>query len=126
MRRAIRICICAIVFALALALRLGAAERVTMTVSPMQSFAPSDIVIQVHVIPDAANRSIVIVADSGDYYRSSMAQLDGENAPRMIGLELRRIPGGDYKIRAAVIDAAGHELGSVWKEALVIGRDSSQ
>jgi hypothetical protein len=126
MRRALRICICAIVFALALALRIGAEERVTMTVSPMQSFAPSDIVIQVHVTPDAANRSIVIVADSRHYYRSSMATLDGENAPRMIVLELRHVPGGEYKIRAAVVDAAGHELGSVSKEALVIGGDSSQ
>ncbi len=117
----IRIYICATVVALGTALPLGAAERVTMTVSPMQSFAPSDMVVRVHVAPDAANRAVVVVADSGDYYRSSVFQLDGESGPRMIVLELRSVPGGDYQIRAAVVDGAGHELGSVRKEAIVLG-----
>jgi hypothetical protein len=117
----IRIYTCAIIVALGTALPLGAAERVTMTVSPMTSFAPSDVVVRVHVAPNAANRAVVIVADSGDYFRSSVFQLEGESGPPMIVLELRSVPGGDYEIRAAVVDAAGHELGSVQKEAIVIG-----
>ncbi len=48
--------------ALVTALPLGAAERVTMTVSPMRSFAHSDVVIRVHVTPDLPNRGVVIVA----------------------------------------------------------------
>jgi len=117
----IRIYLCGLVFALGTASPLGAAERVTMTVSPTQSFAPSDMVVRVHVAPDAANRAVVIVADSGEYYRSSVVQLDGESGSRMIVLELRSVPVGDYLIRAAVVDGAGHELAFVRKEAIVLG-----
>ena len=97
-----------------------------MTVSPSQSFAPSDMVVRVHVAPDAANRALVIVADSADYYRRSVVQIDGESGPRIIVLELRSVPGGDYQIRAAVMDGAGHELGSVRKEAIVLGGAGGQ
>jgi hypothetical protein len=121
----VRLYTCAIVLAVWGALPLGAAERVTMTVSPIQSLAPSDIVVRVHVAPDAANRSVVIVVDSGDYYRSSVVPLDDERRPRMVVLELRSVPAGDYEIRAVVVDAAGHELGSVRKQAIVVG-DSGQ
>jgi hypothetical protein len=107
---------------LSTALPLGAGERLTMTVSPIQSLAPSDLMVRVHVAPDVAGRALVIVADSGEYYRSSVTQLDGESGPRTIVLELRSVPGGDYQIRAAVVDSAGHELGSVRKEATVLGR----
>jgi hypothetical protein len=117
----IKIYMSALLFALGTALPLGATERVTMTVSPTQSFAPSDMVVRVHVAPDSANRALVIVADSADYYRSSVVQIDGESGPRMIVLELRSVPGGDYQIRAAVVDAAGRERGFVRKEAIVLG-----
>jgi len=116
----------ACVFALGAAAAVGAAERVTMTVSPPQSFAPSDMVVRVHVVPDAANRALVIVADSADYYRSSVVQIDGESGPRIIVLELRSVPSGDYQIRAAVVDAAGHELGNVRREAIVLGSAGGQ
>jgi hypothetical protein len=121
----IRLYTCAIILAVGGTLPLGAAERMTMTVSPIQSFAPSDIVVLVHVAPDAANRAVVIVADSGDYYRSSVVPLDGERRPGMVVMELRSVPAGDYEIRAVVVDAAGHELGSVRKQAIVVS-DSGQ
>ncbi|HET9831082.1 MAG TPA: hypothetical protein VFP91_05220 [Vicinamibacterales bacterium] len=117
-----RICTGALVVALGSALPLGAAERVTMTVSPTRSFAPYDVVVRVHVAPDVANRAVVIVAESGDYYRSSVVQLDGESGPPMIVLELRSVPAGDYRIRAAVYDETGHELASVRKETIILDR----
>ena len=120
----IRMWTAALVVALGAALPTGAAERVTMTVSPTRSFAPSDVVVRVHVAPDVANRAVVIVAESGDYYRRSVVQVDGESGPRMIVLELRSVPGGDYRIRAAVIDGAGHELASVRKETIILAAGS--
>lgn len=50
----------AMAFALGTALLLGAAERVTMTVSPMRSCAPSDVVVRVHLTPDVSNRGAVM------------------------------------------------------------------
>jgi hypothetical protein len=55
-----RRCMGAMAFALGTALLLGAAERVTMTVSPMRSCAPSDVVVRVHLTPDVSNRGAVM------------------------------------------------------------------
>lgn len=69
---------------LAAATRADVGERLTMAVSPAQSFAPTTLTIRVHVKPDAENRALEIVAESGDYYRSSRIPLDGNEAPRTI------------------------------------------
>ena len=50
------------------------------------------------VTPDAANRALYIVVDSGSYYRSSMVFLDGANAAAVTDTTLRNIPGGDYEV----------------------------
>ena len=62
----------------------SAGERLTVAVSPLQSFAPSNLIVRVGVAPDDANRALEITADSGEYYRSSRIQLDGKDAPRTI------------------------------------------
>jgi hypothetical protein len=67
----------------------------------------------------------VIVADGDDDYRNSVTQIDGESGSRTIMLELRSVPGSEYEIRAAVADSAGHELGSVRKQAFVLGAGGS-
>jgi hypothetical protein len=72
---------------LAAATRADVGERLTMAVSPAQSFAPTTLTIRVHVKPDAENRALEIVAESGDYYRSSRIPLDGNEAPRTIVVE---------------------------------------
>ena len=75
-----------------------------MAVSPAQSFAPTNLTIRVHVEPDADNRALEVVAESGAYYRSSRMQIDGAEAPRTISFEIRNLPGGDYDVRGALID----------------------
>jgi len=39
----------------------------TMAVSPVQSFAPTNLTIRIHVEPDAGNRALEVVAESGEY-----------------------------------------------------------
>jgi hypothetical protein len=110
---------------LAAATRADVGERLTMTVSPAQSFAPTNVTIRVHVKPDAENRALEIVAESGDYYRSSRIQLDGNEAPRTFVVELRSLPGGDYEIRGALVDGSGRARWSVRKQVIVIGSAGS-
>jgi hypothetical protein len=95
------------VFLLA-AMTVNAGERLTIAVSPLQSFAPTNLRVRVHVPSDDANRALEVSADSGEYYRSSRIQLDGKDAPRTITVEFPRLPGGAYEIRGALIDSAGH------------------
>jgi len=52
------------------------------------------------VTPDVDNRSLEVTAESGEYFRSSLIQLDGKEAPRTIAWS-SRLPGGDYQVRGA-------------------------
>jgi hypothetical protein len=72
--------LCACGFLLSTALIVNAAERITIAVSPLQSMAPTNVRVRVHVMPDADNRGLELSADSGEYYRSS--RRDGDRPPR--------------------------------------------
>src|ERR1044071_2272441 len=56
-------------------LPLGAGERITMKVSPAVAFAPANLIVRTMVVADEENRAIEIIAESQDFYRSSMVQL---------------------------------------------------
>lgn len=106
---------------LAAQVRAEMSERLTMAVSPAQSFAPTTLTVRVHVRPDADNRALEVVAESDDYYRSSRIQLDGKEAPHTIVVELRSLPGGNYEVRGTLIDEYGHTRTLVRTSVIVIG-----
>ena len=96
-----------IVLFLSSALPLNASERLAIAVSPRQSLAPASLMVRVSIVPDVANRALEVVAESEAYYRSSRIQLDGDGAPATSLLEFRRLPDGDYEVRAILIDSTG-------------------
>jgi hypothetical protein len=108
-------------FLLSSAVSAGPIERLTLAASPVSSFAPANLVVRVHVAPDPANRSLEVIAESSDYFRSSRMQLDGEDAPKTITLEFRGLPQGDYAVRGRLIDSAGHDRAIVRRQVLVLG-----
>lgn len=71
------------------------------------SVAPAVVRIRAIVTPDAANRALQIVAESGAYYRSSMVPLDGANAAAITEMTLKNLPGGDYDVTVVLVDADG-------------------
>jgi hypothetical protein len=105
---------------LSLAPSLNANEPVSMAVSPLQSFAPATLTIRLHVEPDAANRALEVVAESGEYYRSSRIQLEGSDAPRTIAFEFRDVPGGNYDVRGTLITSGGKVRAAVRRHVTVI------
>jgi hypothetical protein len=104
-----RTIICAAVLACG-AMGLSGNERVRLNVSPTYSFAPATLKVRVTVDRSDANRRLTIVAESGEFYRSSEIQLDGEASPATHFLDLRRIPGGEYRISAMVTDRSGRTV----------------
>jgi hypothetical protein len=48
-----------------------AKEPLSIRVSPAFSFAPANLVIRTSVEPDPENRSMEVIADSAEFYRSS-------------------------------------------------------
>ena len=116
-----RVHIVAAALFLSSAVFVAAKDPLTMAVSPVQSFAPTNLTIRVHVEPDADNRALEVVAESGEYYRSSRIQLDGVDTPRTISLEMRNLPGGDYDVRSALINSTGRERAAVRAQVRVLG-----
>jgi hypothetical protein len=98
-------------FALMAALTVASGDAadspLRIEVSPRISSAPAVVRIRAIVTPDAANRVLHIVVDSGSYYRSSMVPLDGANAAAVTETTFKNIPGGDYEVTVALVDASG-------------------
>jgi hypothetical protein len=91
------------------AIPVNGGGRLTMNVSPAYSFAPSFLRIRVRVEPSAENRSLEVIAESAEFYRSSQIPLDGDRAPRTIVVEFPSVPAGDYDIAGVVTDRTGRQ-----------------
>jgi hypothetical protein len=85
----------------------GAKEPLSIRVSPAVSFAPANLVIQTSIEPDIDNRSMEVVAESADFYRSSTITLEGDRAPKTTRFEFRSLPPGEYEVMAAVVGVDG-------------------
>jgi hypothetical protein len=104
----------------ATALAAPSGERLTLAVSPLQSYAPTNLTVRIHVTPDANNRGLEVSADSGGYFRSSWVQLDGKEAPQTITVDFRSLPGGQYEIRGILVDNSGRECAHAHQQANVL------
>src|SRR5258708_1095330 len=119
-KRMMNVQACACGLLLTAALTVNAGERLTIAVSPLQSFAPTNLTVRIHVAPDVDNRALEVTAESGEYFRSSLIPLDGKEAPRTIAVELRGLPGGDYQVRGTLIHNAGRRRAAVSQQVVVL------
>ena len=86
----------------------GATEkRLRIDVMPRFSMAPGTFRVRAIVTPEQKNRSLEVVADSSNYYRSSTISLDGANAAAITELLLQNLPSGTYQVTATLTDADG-------------------
>lgn len=85
-------------------------DRLRIEVAPPISPAPAVVRVRAIVAPDASNRSLQIVVESGDYYRSSLFPLDGANAPLITEAMFKNLPGGEYVVDVVLVDANGGQL----------------
>ncbi|MGE3958819.1 MAG: hypothetical protein AB7H96_19060 [Vicinamibacterales bacterium] len=109
---------------LALAIPAHGAERIGIRVSPSVAFAPANLFVRAVVERRPENRSLLIVAESAAFYRSSEVSLDGDRAPRVMLLQFKSVPGGLYDVRAVVRGSAGEELASTEARVQVVGDET--
>jgi hypothetical protein len=98
-------------------------EQLRIAVTPVQSYAPSNVFIRARVVPNAENRALEIVAESEAFYRSSQIQLEGENAPATIMVQFRSLPGGDYRVHGILTDGRGRQRAVAEQHMHVISID---
>ena len=82
--------------------------RLRIEVSPRISHAPAQVTIRAFVAPSAENRGLRVVAESGDYFRSSFVALAGSDAAAVTQTSFKNLPGGQYEVSVALVDAQGH------------------
>jgi hypothetical protein len=87
-------------------------EPLTARVLPFGCVAPCDIMIQAFIERHASNRSVQFVIDSGAFYVSSVAELEGDRAPRSKEIRFRMLPAGTYDVQVKLFGTDG-ERGSV-------------
>lgn len=104
---------------LTIAFPADAGESITIAVSPRRSIGPTNLTVLLRVEPNEDNRTLEVVADSGDFYRSSQIQLDGDRAARTVFVEFRGVPSGEYQISGALLDSVGHRRGLAQQQAYV-------
>jgi hypothetical protein len=85
----------------------AAGQALAARVMPTVSKAPSDVVIQAFVEPDTRNRSLSFVIDSGAFYTSSVAELEGDRAARVKEVRFRMMPAGSYQVRVTLLGVDG-------------------
>src|SRR5262245_61842950 len=93
---------------------------IAMKIAPHISFAPADLRVQLDVTPAARNRSLFVVAESDEFYRSSEIPLDAEGAPRVITVQFRGLPYGEYAVSGEVRDADGQSLATARQDVTVL------
>src|SRR5262245_51890630 len=76
----------------------AASNRLRIEVTPRISSAPAQVRIVAFVTPSADNRGLQITADSGEFFRSSLLPLDGDNAAVVTETSFKNLPGGEYEI----------------------------
>ena len=69
-----------------------------MRVSPRIALAPGFLTVRVRVEAAADNRTLQVVAESADFYRSSEIPLDGVHAAPLAVFEFRNLPSGLYQV----------------------------
>jgi hypothetical protein len=104
---------------------VGADDRLSMRVSPAVAFAPANLNVHATIEADSGNRSIEIIAESPEFYRSSEIQLDGESAPRTTLFQFRSLPTGEYSVRGVLKGQGGRELASVERKVNIVESGAS-
>ena len=112
----------AIAFAALLAAPTLAGGQLDIRVRPSFSTEPATLALDVMVEKHSANRAVQIVIDSEGYYRSSLVQLDGDYAPRVISTRYSDVPAGSYEIQAVLFGAGEKPRATVRRHIEVLPR----
>ena len=106
-----RVGLCALIVSLGWPAAAG--DILAGSVTPTSGLAPRDVTVHAIVEPDALNRALSIVVDSGSFYASSTLSLEGSRAPRARDVTFRMLPAGWYDVQVRLLGADGERASLV-------------
>ena len=86
---------------------LNGKETLHMRISPTMARAPALLTVRVNVEAAADNRSLQVIAESADFYRSSQVDLAGQDSVPVQVFEFRNVPTGLYHITGVLMGVNG-------------------
>ena len=98
----------------------AAAGRLSIRVTPATSFAPASLSVRILLDRNTDDRWMRITIESDEYFRSSDSGLD-EKSPRLLILQYRDLPAGEYDLYAEVFGPGGRIRTSARTSALIVG-----
>ncbi len=86
-------------------LMIGMLTSLSISVSPLVSFEPATIVVQIHIERDPANRWLLWRCEGENLSVSRALELAGEQSPAVFTDDktLRGVPAGDYECTAELV-----------------------
>jgi hypothetical protein len=86
---------------------LNGAQPLRMQVSPAVSRAPAVLTVRVSIEAAPRDRAIEIVAESSQFYRSALIQVDGAQGAAVNEVQFRDLPSGFYEVTAVLVGVDG-------------------
>jgi hypothetical protein len=77
-------------------------EPIRVRLSSAVATAPATVVVTATIERDPRNRSLIVSADSEEFFAKSAIQLDGDNDARLHQFWLKGLPEGHYTVTAQV------------------------
>jgi hypothetical protein len=102
-----RIAVCSLTCVVLGAQRLNGGEALRMQVSPSVSRAPAALTVRLMVEATAGDRTLKVIAESPDFYRSSEISIDGAHAAPLNVFQFRGLPTGLYQVTAVLAGTHG-------------------
>lgn len=82
-------------------------KRLAIHVTPEVARAPAQVTVLTSIQANDDNRSIEVTADSGSFYRRSMATLDGGRAAIANEFIFKDLPAGKYEVTVSLFGTEG-------------------
>ncbi len=97
-------------------------QPIAVRVTPHISLAPATVNIDLIVERSSDNRALQVSVESENYYRSSLVQLDGDDAPRVTTMRYGSVPEGSYEVKATLLGPGEKTRASTSAYIEVFGR----
>lgn len=97
----------------------------SVRVAPRFCQEPCSVITVVDLEPRETDRELIIEADSGGFYRSSLIELDGIHEPSVHRLTWKSLPAGAYEVRVTLKRTTG-EVDQVVTDVKVVGPEMAR
>jgi hypothetical protein len=97
----------------AVVLPARAGAPLSMRVSPAVALAPAFVRVETMVERNADNRSLLIIAESPDFYSRSEVPLNGASSPRLQTFDFPHLGSGLYQVTGVLIGTGGTRASTV-------------